>query len=98
MPEIGTACPRPSAWRSSPRTGARRGHLVQLGEPVDAAQASRLRLVDEVTTPERLPARALERARSLGGLAPRAFAVNKAFTARRLRSELEAARRLVDAA
>jgi len=100
MPEIRHGMPSPIGMAIlAVRTGARAAErLVQLGEPVDAAQASRLGLVDEVTTPERLPARALERARALGALAPRAFAVNKAFTARRLRSELEAARRLVDAA
>jgi enoyl-CoA hydratase/carnithine racemase len=100
MPEIRHGMPSPIGMAIlAVRTGARAAErLVQLGEPVDAAQASRLGLVDEVTTSERLPARALERARALGGLAPRAFAVNKAFTARRLRSELEAARRLVDAA
>lgn len=99
MPEIRHGMPSPigiailaarAGWRHAER-------LVQLGDPLGAVDAHRLGLVDEITSSDRLRARAMERARTLGALPGDAFAANKIFASQRLRMELAAARRFIDA-
>jgi len=99
MPEIQHGMPSPIGLAIlAPRIGVRAAErLVQLGAPLDAAQAHRLGLVDEIAAAERLKDRAIERARALGSLDGRAFSINKAFAAGRLRNDLHAARRFIDA-
>ena len=99
MPEIQHGMPSPIGMAIlAARTGARAAErLVQLGAPLDAAQAHQLGLVDEIAAAGRLKDRAIERARALGALDGRAFSINKAFAAGRLRNDLHAARRFIDA-
>jgi enoyl-CoA hydratase/carnithine racemase len=99
MPEIRHGMPSPIglviiAARGGPSVARR---LVQGGEPVPAPQAKLLGLVDEVVPAAELRDKAIERARSLAASSGRAFGINKAFMNGRLRAELEAARRFIDA-
>lgn len=100
MPEMKHGMPSPIGIAIlAPRMGQRAAErLVQLGEPLDAAEAARTGLVDQVVAFDEVLKKAKEKAIALGALSPRAFGTNKAFTAARLRNELEAARRYVDAA
>jgi enoyl-CoA hydratase/carnithine racemase len=68
--------------------------LVQQGDSVSAADAGSL--VDKVVRPGELAQESLQAARRLGA-AGRAFSINKQYINRRLRAELEEARRFIDA-
>ena len=96
MPEMKHGMPSPIGIAIlAPRMGRRAAErLVQLGEPLGAAEAARAGLVDQVVAFEEVLKKAKEKAKTLGALSPRAFGINKAFTApRRLRSEPFGSRR-----
>ena len=100
MPEMKHGMPSPIGIAILVSRMGRRAaeRLVQSGEPVSAAQGTQLGLVDCVVSLHQLEKHSLERAGALGALSARAFAVNKRFSAAKLRQELDAARRYVDAA
>jgi enoyl-CoA hydratase/carnithine racemase len=93
LPEIRIGMPTPIGFSVvAPRTGhivAQR--LVQTAEPVDAARAVAIGLADGMVAPAALRPRALERARTLGGVAGPAWRVNKAWINSGVRAALEAA-------
>jgi enoyl-CoA hydratase/carnithine racemase len=99
MPEIQHGMPSPIGMAIlAARTGAR----APSGSCSSARRWTQRRrtglgLVDEIAAAERLKDRAIERARALGSLDGRAFSINKAFAAGRLRNDLHAARRFIDA-
>lgn len=100
MPEIRHGMPSPIGIAIIEARGGRAAarQLVQGGEPIAAAQARLLGLVDEVVAPADLPEKSMQAARRLGEALASAYAINKRFMNARLRAELEEARRFIDAA
>jgi enoyl-CoA hydratase/carnithine racemase len=100
MPEIRHGMPSPIgiaiiAARSNASVARR---IVQGGESLPAPEAKLLGLIDAVVSAAEVKEKAIERARSLAAGSGRAFGINKAFMNGRLRAELDAARRFIDAA
>jgi enoyl-CoA hydratase/carnithine racemase len=95
LPEIVHDMPSPIggvivAARGGPVVARR---MLQTGESVDARQALRLALVDEIVDAGELRARAIARGRALGAMPRFAFAANKRFLNAPLRTALESAAR-----
>jgi enoyl-CoA hydratase/carnithine racemase len=91
FPEISLAMPSPMGISVVVARGGRLAaqRLVQLGEEIDANEAARLGLVDAVITPEGLLDCAIARATLLAAHAGPAYAANKRWMNRLLRSDIE---------
>jgi enoyl-CoA hydratase/carnithine racemase len=90
MPEIGLGMPSPiGATIVAERGGRQAAHaLVQAQRRLAAAEALHWRLADAVHADAELDAAAAARAAALGGLDPRAYAINKSWMNAPLREAL----------